>query len=172
MRELMRTLVTAVILVAVATTSVFGDVVAKQGPPDDGVTIFRSPTILEIPLPIANPSTWNEQFDPSTEDLSKYECDGITITSLALKAQKPAKGTIRVSVVVSFRNKPGHDKMVRAIMEVFDGEISIGERGGILNLPVNEGKTAQREGYLFLPEGLLREHPNARLRITVHAKDY
>ncbi|HSP15336.1 MAG TPA: hypothetical protein VLV78_11340 [Thermoanaerobaculia bacterium] len=163
--------IAALVLSAGLTCNVLGEVVAKQGPPDDDSVRFRSPMILEVPLPVSDPATWTGSRIRSMEVLSRYKCDGVSLSLLGFTADSPSHGNIRITLDAKVDAELGHDKIVSMTAQAFDGDEEIGSRGAVNGLKVEEGANSfARWSLLVIPESTLREHPKTRVRIIVHVK--
>ena len=129
--------------------------------------------VLEVPFPSAAPRLWDGVSSVLTaENLQKYECEGVSIRKLGTLASRPKKGALKVAVELMLMNRPGHDKLVVVAMQVFSGDVAIGGPAFMRGIDVEEGRTALRQGTLFLPESELRQHPDAKLRLTLTVRDH
>lgn len=94
----------------------------KEGAPA-GVS-FQSPMVLDVPLPGLASAREGETF--WVEDLSAYDCRGVSIHQLSLTPVLRKDGRIRLDPVFMFHVEPGADPSVSVRFELMDGDQVVG----------------------------------------------
>lgn len=150
---------------------------AKQGDAKSDPTEFHSPMILEAPFIAAHPNLWsgvkNKNSQMTSEELGqlrRFHCDGLSITNVMLHADEVPKNRVDTIVEISVRN-PGHDKFVKLLLQLFNGENKVGEVS-IGPFKDKEGATVTQRATLAAAKADLKTDPLTTLRITMTDWDY
>ena len=94
----------------------------KEGAPA-GVS-FQSPMVLDVPLPGLASAREGETF--WVEDLSGYDCRGVSIHQLSLTPALRKDGRIRLDPMFVFHVESGADARASVHLELLDGEEVVG----------------------------------------------
>ncbi|HET9300316.1 MAG TPA: hypothetical protein VFO11_10250 [Candidatus Polarisedimenticolaceae bacterium] len=94
----------------------------KEGAPA-GVS-FQSPMVLDVPLPGLASARDGEPF--WVEDLSGYDCRGVSIRQLSLTPVLRKDGRVRLDPMFVFHVEPGADTRASVRLELLDGEEVVG----------------------------------------------
>ena len=162
----------SVLILAFSSAFATSQVTARQG----NQTVFQSPMILETTFPLADRSIWNKDeehwFIPKGySDLSRFRCDGVSISGLSLHVKPFDADRITVTFRTTLSNPAGHDKRVWVMFEVVNGE-DVALSAAFPSVEVPEGKSKTRDSPIRVATKDLKSNPETRLRITVQTQDY
>ena len=132
---------------------------------------FRSPMILETALTVADPATWNDKPVQLMESLRSYSCEGVSIANIVMRATQKDDGFLRVALQSYLVNRPGHDKYVTLTFEVLVEGKPVGKPVKVVDLDVEEKKSAVANAVMVLHRDSLPKAPLPKLRITVAVRD-
>lgn len=152
--------------------AVTAQVTAKQGAQQHKER-FESPMILELPFFMIDQKFWSVDtaYGPK-ENLSKFICDGVSISDLRFQARPPKGDTLEIGVSFKLTNEPGADKLVDILFEVIQDGISLAKSLSIKNIDLEEGYTIERKPREKIRMTLPSEKLSAPLlRITMATRD-
>jgi len=164
-----------ILLGCVLATQSFGQT-ARQGDQKSDPTEFHSPMVVEAPFIAADPGVWNLKKDSSVTSpeygrLRRFHCDGVSIVGLQLVSSKDIPGDkIETEAHFSILN-PGHDKFVKLLLELFNGDEKVAE-SSLGPFKVKEGALVQHSTKITPSKKDLKTDPMTTLRITMTNWDY
>jgi len=116
-----------------ASSPLLAKVIARQGPlsPWDhrkegapaGVS-FQSPMVLDVPLPALATARDGERL--WVEDLSAFDCRGVSIHQLSLTPALRKDGRVRLDPFLVFHAEAGADARASVRLELLDGDQVVG----------------------------------------------
>lgn len=149
---------------------------ARQGTDRADPTEFHSPMVLDVDFIAAKPSLWQEKDSddwvslPEYARLSRFHCDGVSISTLLLSPRKAKNDYIDTLIKIGTLNT-GHDKQVKLLLELFNGETKVAE--SVLGpIKDKEGATVIQSGSIAVSRADLHVDPFTTLRITMTNWDY
>lgn len=148
---------------------------ARQGDQSADPTEFHSPMVLEAPFAVANPSTWtlkkgSSVMSPDLGQLRRFHCDGVSIGMGALHPKEISGDRVETQMDFSIVN-PGHDKFVKVLFELFNGDTKVAETA-TAPIKAKEGAFVQTKATIVARKADLVADPLTKIRITMTAWDY
>ena len=154
--------------VSVGSIATDAQVVAKQG--TSTVTDFRSPMILEIPLPnlVGQPVGATSSLGPL---LAGYSCDGVSIHALLVRLARRKDGdALEIQVSGSVKVPSSIDRLVNIDFVIVSDAKTLGA-ATVKRLDAEEDRTTYFKTRMLLSEEKLREAfdltPTPILQLTV-----
>jgi hypothetical protein len=148
-------------------------VTARQGAP--AATEFRSPMVLEVPLPDMS------HLSPGTgkafnRDIENYRCEGISLHSLTVRVKdRPRKsdtGTVTLEINGAVSIPPSNDRLVDIRFVAKKAEAILGTTS-VTKLDAEEDRTTKFRATLRLDQARLIDafssdpHPSLEVTVTV-----
>jgi hypothetical protein len=169
----LRILLLAVLAVLPAAAS--AQIVARQGP-DESVYKFKSPMILDVPMPDPSRLAVDTRTGVSAE-IKRYTCDDVSLASLTMERNAGSRhgdGNLRLTFVGSIHVPDSFDRRVDVNLEIKKGDRLLGSAEAE-NVKAGEGKYTPFRTVLTLDEAALRgayaSEPRPVLEITVTVRD-
>jgi hypothetical protein len=166
---------TAILVLPLTLLAAFaaGQVKAKSEAPEASEKMFRSPMVLELPLPelasLPTAPTRGASIGVNLSTLLGYECDKVVVKAISGRVQLPDKtGVAQLDILVVLYVKPGMDKTVELRLDLMAGDQRL-DYAIARNVDAEERKQEQRKMILKfspskLPAGTV---PSFHLRMTV-----
>lgn len=150
-----------------AALPVWGQTTAHQG---GEKTEFASPMVLEMPFFMAAvPTNLTETlvWARGTDSTNRYHCDNVEISDFAMKLKSVKNGKAEMPIMVTFHNRPGHDRRVSLTVEAVNGD-EVVAKANINGVKVEETDSVQRFSSMTVArDKLIKGTTNLRLTLEV-----
>jgi len=135
---------------------------------------FKSPMVLDTVFLPTDRSLWTKEWFTTAEyqKLRRFRCELISIVGLEMSAKEIGTNKFELKVRVNLFNPDGgHDKRVRLLFEVLDGD-KVAAQFSMPETKVKEAAVVSKTFPTQLPTALLTTEPPATLRLTITTVDY
>lgn len=159
---------------AVAQTAHQGSTTQPPKPDPANYEEFKSPMVLETVFLPADRNLWRQEWFTGVEyqRLRRFRCDLVSIIGLEMGAKETPGDKMELGVKVTLHNPDhGHDKRVRLLFEVLDGETVVAQ----FSMPeakVKEGAVVSKTLATSMSLAVLKVDPSPKMRITMTNWDY
>lgn len=149
---------------------------AKQGTKHQmDTTAFESPMVIELGFVLTDPAKRTVGEWQTTDEyarLAKFQVEGVSIQELSFRVAMTSEkeSAYLIGTKMKLSNRPGHDKTVSIRVELFDGGRDLAS-GRFIPFQVDEEQTKTAEANFGIPQKLLDEHPDMKVRLIVAAED-